>query len=287
MASYHEELKRAIKQAEEKDISGEAVQILMLELANMSHSDLYLNYEKEIDPEVLKAFNAGLERLLNNEPLQYILGYQWFYGYKIKVNEDVLIPRYETEELVANVLADSDYYFPDREIIEIADVGTGSGAIALALKLEEPRFNMHASDISEKALAVAEENSRTLGCEIDWLCGDMLQPLIDNNIKLDILVSNPPYIPRQQEIQTSVKEFEPHVALFGGDDGLFFYRRIFEDAHKVLKEHSFMAFEIGYDEKDAIVAELKKFFPDDPYEILKDINGKNRMLFVYHNLTQN
>ena len=284
METYHSLLKQAIDQCEAKEISGEAAQILLLELCNLSNTDLYLKYDDEVDENIRESFLSSLKRLLNDEPLQYILGYQWFYGYKIKVNENCLIPRYETEELVANVLADSDYYFPDKETIDIADVGTGSGAIALALKLEEPKYVMSATDISETALQVAKENAEAYNTDITLYQGDMLQPLIDNGIKLDILVSNPPYIPRQQEIQKSVDEYEPHVALFGGDDGLYFYRKIFENAHKVIREKSFLAFEIGYDEKDAIIEEVKKYFPNDRYEVLKDINKKDRMLFIYHNI---
>lgn len=286
MPSYHDVLWATYHQLKDTDVSDEAVQILMLELCNMSHNDLFLNYDKEMPAQLYREFQKGVSRLQRNEPLQYILGYQWFYGYKIKVNENCLIPRYETEELVANVLADSDFYFPDQQTISIADVGTGSGAIAIALKKEEPRFKMYATDISADALTLAEENCRLNECDITLLQGDMLKPLIDAGIKLDILVSNPPYIPAQQKMQDSVINFEPHVALFGGDDGLYFYRRIFEDALKVINDHSFMAFEIGYDEKYAIIALVKEYFPGDNFEILKDINGKDRMLFVYHNLSQ-
>lgn len=286
MASYHDVLWQTFKEIKDADISDEAVQLLMLELCNMSHNDLYLHYNDEMPEDLYKQYQDGVKRLLNNEPLQYIVGHQWFYGYQINVNPEVLIPRYETEELVANVLADSDYYFKDKEEITIADVGTGSGAIAIALKKEEPKFKMYATDISDTALKQAQENAEFNECEVTFYQGDMLQPLIDRNIKLDILVSNPPYIPVHQEVQKSVEEYEPHVALFGGNDGLFFYRKIFENAHKVIKEHSFMAFEIGYDEKNAIVAELKKHFPLDRYDVLKDLNGKDRMLFVYHNLEE-
>ncbi|MBR0138216.1 MAG: peptide chain release factor N(5)-glutamine methyltransferase [Erysipelotrichaceae bacterium] len=287
MPTYREVLYEAMDRiSDNPDLADESLQILMLELSNMSHNDLYLNYEKEIDPEIHRQFEKGFKRLLNNEPLQYILGFQWFYGYKFKVSPDVLIPRYETEELVSNVLADSDYFFKDLDKIDIADVGTGAGCIGVTLKLEEPKYRMTATDISKEALDLAKENADDLGAEVEFMQGDMLQPLIDKGIKLDILVSNPPYIPVNQEVQTSVREYEPHVALFGGDDGLYFYRKIFENANKVLKERSFMAFEIGFDEKEALEKEVSKYFPNDRYEILKDINGKDRMLFVYHNLNE-
>lgn len=286
MPSYREVLNKTIKNISNTDISDEAVRILMLELCNMSSADLYLHYEDEIDQDILDKFNDGVERLLKNEPLQYILGYQWFYGNKIIVNEEVLIPRYETEELVANVLADSDYFFKDKEEIVIADVGTGSGAIAVSLAKEEPKFRMYATDISETALDVARENAELNGVNITFYQGDMLEPLIEKNLKLDILVSNPPYIPVEQEVQKSVGEYEPHVALFGGNDGLYFYRKIFEKAYQLIKEHSFMAFEIGFDEKDALLQLAKEYFPNDRYDVLKDLNGKNRMLFIYHNLEE-
>ena len=286
MASYREVLNRTIKNIRNTDISDEAVRILMLELCNMSSADLYLHYEDEVDPAILEEYEDGVQRLLKNEPLQYILGYQWFYGNKIIVNEEVLIPRYETEELVANVLADSDYFFKGLNEITIADVGTGSGAIAVSLAKEEPKFRMYATDISETALAVARENAELNGVEITFCQGDMLEPLIQQGIKLDILVSNPPYIPVEQEVQKSVGEYEPHVALFGGNDGLYFYRKIFEKAYQLVKEKSFMAFEIGFDEKDALLELARQYFPLDRYEVLKDLNGKNRMLFIYHNLEE-
>ena len=281
MASYHEVLHRNIRKNEE--LSDE-LQLLLLDVCRKSRSDLYADYYDEMPDELVIEYEQKVERLLRNEPLQYITGYQPFYGYDIKVNESVLIPRNETEELVANVLIEYDSYFSGQDVT-IADVGTGSGAIAIALSKEEPHFTeVYATDISEEALTLARENSRSLGCDISFLCGDMLEPLIERNIRLDILVSNPPYIPVNQEIQKSVEEYEPHVALFGGNDGLYFYRRIFANAHKVIKEHSFLAFEIGYDEKDAILKEAEKYFPDDEYQVFKDINGKDRMLFIYHNL---
>ena len=110
------------------------------------------------------------------------------------------------------------------------------------------------------------------------------QPFIDKGIKVDILVSNPPYIPSEEEMEKSVVDFEPHVALFGGNDGLKFYRMIFENAHKVIKDKAILAFEMGYNQKEAMEKEARKYFPDDRMETVKDINGKNRMFFIYHNV---
>lgn len=281
--TYREVLKIAQEQCEKEGIIAQSAVFLLLELSEMESHNLYYEYDNEMDDELNKRFQEALQRLLKQEPLQHILGYEYFYGYKFKVNEDVLIPRPETEELVANVLADYDEYFHGQKVCAI-DVGSGSGAIAISLKKEEDNLQMYASDISEKAVMVAKENAQALGVDVTFLVGDMLQPFIDENIKVDILVSNPPYIPVEEKMEKSVVDFEPHVALFGGEDGLKFYRMIFENAHKVIKEKAILAFEMGYNQKEAMEKEARKYFPTDRMETVKDLNGKNRMFFIYHNL---
>lgn len=281
--TYREVLKIAQEQCEKEGIIAQSAVFLLLELSEMESHNLYYEYDNEMDDELNKRFQEALQRLLKQEPLQHILGYEYFYGYKFKVNEDVLIPRPETEELVANVLADYDEYFHGQKVCAI-DVGSGSGAIAISLKKEEDNLQMYASDISEKAVAIAKENAQALGVDVTFLVGDMLQPFIDENIKVDILVSNPPYIPVEEQMEKSVVDFEPHVALFGGEDGLKFYRMIFENAHKVIKEKAILAFEMGYNQKEAMEEEARKYFPSDRMETVKDLNGKNRMFFIYHNL---
>ena len=166
----------------------------------------------------------------------------------------------------------------------MCDVGTGSGAIAISLALEEPKLKVYATDISDLALTVAKENANNLKADVEFLAGDMLQPLIEKNLKVDIFVSNPPYIPQEQEIEAVVKDNEPHVALFGGNDGLYFYRKIFEGVNELLNERALLAFEMGFDQRELMEEALQKYFPNDPYEIIKDINGKDRMLFIYRNL---
>ena len=283
MPSYKEVLKKAQQELKEVGVYEQTAQLLMLELANQSAADLYMCYEEEMPSDLLNKYQEAFVRLKNQEPLQYILGYQWFYGRQFIVDENVLIPRYETEELVANVLADIDEYFPEGTI-SMADVGTGSGAIGISLALEEPRVSMVASDISEEALGVARKNSQNLEANVEFFQGDLLEPLIERGIKLDFLVSNPPYIPDSQVLEVSVKDFEPNVALFGGVDGLYCYRRIFERAHLVMKDRCIMAFEIGYDQKEALESLAKSTFVGDKVEVLKDLNGKDRMLFIYHNV---
>lgn len=281
--TFREVLRAAKKRCIENDIPEQSATLLMLELGEMESHNLYYEYDSEIDEALLEKYNVALERLLTQEPLAHILGYEWFYGYKFKVNEDVLIPRPETEELVANVLAEYDAYFAN-EKVTLIDVGTGSGAIAISLAKEEANLTVFASDISKEAIVVAKENAQNLEANVEFLCGDMLLPFIDKGIKVDILVSNPPYIPSEEEMEKSVVDFEPHVALFGGNDGLKFYRMIFENAHKVIKDKAILAFEMGYNQKEAMEKEARKYFPDDRMETVKDINGKNRMFFIYHNV---
>lgn len=284
MATYREVLKNAQKQLRDKGLSEQEAQLYMVELCTLKVHDLYLEIDNEMDAEMQTLYENGVKRLLKNEPLAHILGYEWFYGYRFQVNEDVLIPRPETEELVANILAEYDQYFADQEDVTLADIGTGSGAIAITLKKEAEAMNVMGTDISEKAIAVACENARNHHAVVPFMVGDMLEPLIDRNLKVDILISNPPYIPVHETMEASVIDYEPHVALFGGEDGLKFYRIIFENCRKVLKEKAMMAFEMGWNQKEAMIELVKTYFPDDRFEILKDMSGKDRMLFIYINL---
>lgn len=284
MATYREVLKEAQKRLREKGLSEQEAQLYMVELCTLKVHDLYLEIDQEMDAEMQSLYEKGIKRLLENEPLAHILGYEWFYGYRFVVNEDVLIPRPETEELAANILAEYDQYFADQEDVTLADIGTGSGALAVTLKKEAEALNVIGTDISEKAIEVACENARNNEAAVPFMVGDMLEPLIDRNLKVDILVSNPPYIPIHEEMESSVVDYEPHVALFGGEDGLKFYRIIFENCRKVLKEKAMLAFEMGWNQKEAMEKLVKAYFPNDRFEIIKDMSGKDRMLFIYINL---
>lgn len=218
----------------------------------------------------------------NGKPIQHITNLQSFYGYDFYVDDNVLIPRYETEELVdnINVLID-DNFVEGKKPLTLIDVGTGSGAIAISLGLENPNLTIYASDISPLALNVAKRNIKQLNCQnVQLLKDDMLEPFIKNKIKADILVCNPPYIPSNQQISHRVKDYEPHVALFGDDDGLFFYRQIFKNWQKIVNKNGFLCFEHGYDQKKALEKLVKEYFPNQKYYFRKDINKKWRMLFV-------
>lgn len=221
--------------------------------------------------------NDAIKRLENGEPVQYIVGNVDFYGYILNVNKDVLIPRRETEELVEEIIKRSKL-FNNPTII---DIGTGSGAIAISLS-KELNCHVYASDISNKALMVAKENAIKNNANITFLQGDMLKPLIDNKIKVDIIVSNPPYIKENEEIENIVKNNEPNIALYAKNNGLEFYESILKDANRVLKEKYLIAFEIGKTQGNDIKLLAHKYLGNVKVEIKKDLSLNDRFIFVYN-----
>ena len=282
MATYRQTLKNAIVECHQVGINEVLARRLMLELTEQRQLNLYLVEDEEIDELILSKFLTGVERLCQHEPLAHILGYEWFFGRKFSVSKDVLVPRDETEELIGHILSDIDELFGQGELV-CADIGTGSGALAITLKSEEPRCLVWASDISEEALGIARKNAKDLNTEVNFVLGDMAQPLIDLQVKLDICISNPPYIKNLENVERSVVDFEPHVALFGGYDGLDLYRRLLDQAPLLMKERSMMAFEMGYDQQESLRREVETRLPAARIEFKKDINGKDRMCFVYFN----
>ena len=252
----------------------------MLELSGMNGANFLASFKDEIKEELIEKYDRAIdEYLINNYPVQYILGYSYFYGYKMKVDERVLIPRRETEELVAYVLSMYDEMFNGKEV-NICDIGTGSGNIIIALKAEENNFNAYASDISEEALIVAKENAKNNDVKVEFLCGNMVEPFKELNVKFDIVVSNPPYIPEDEFVEDIVKDNEPNIALFGGTDGMFFYEEIFKNIKGLLKEKAFLAFEHSFSKKQAMIDLAKKYFPDAEIISIKDMQDKDRFTIV-------
>lgn len=256
---------------------------LLFEMLNDQSMDLYKDMDKGVSDTFTQNYFDNVSRLLNDEPLGHVLGYEWFYGLKLFVSKDVLIPRSETEELAGYVSADIFDYFD--ESIDIVDVATGSGALACALKSDHPKANVVATDISEQALAIATKNATNNKLDIAFYQGDMANPLIDKNLLFDVVVCNPPYIKKNEEVETSVIDFEPHVALFGGEDGLDLYRKILDQLPMILKSKALVAFEIGFDQRETLLQEINKRFNDVLVECKKDINQKDRMIFIYFNIT--
>ena len=282
--TYNELLIKYYSLATQNDISEQTVKLFLNDLCNDLGIDLFIEIDNNVNDRLLELFEDGIYRIFKGVPMDYVLGYTYFMGYKFIVNNDVLIPRCETEELVAEVLQVIDDKFIDYKSINLFDVCTGSGNIAISLKLEEDKLNVYASDISDKAIFVANNNANTLKSNVKFYVGDMLQPLIDTNIKADIVVCNPPYIPKQEILESSVVDYEPNIALFGGDTGLYFYDKLLKDIHKVINDRCFIAFEMGWDQGNNLKNLVKSYLPDSQIIIKKDINNKERMMLIYVNI---
>ena len=268
--------KRAVDAGFEK----EAIKLLLLELSGKSGAEFVAMLHDELDPSEEERLTKEIDKyIVDGIPVQHIIGHTYFYGYKMKVNKEVLIPRPETEELVGYVLSYYDDVFEGASV-EVVDVGTGSGAIAIALSKEEANMKVSATDISSSAIEVASENARINDAFVNFMVGDMLEPLIERNMKFDILVSNPPYIPDSEYVEDIVINNEPHVALFGGSDGMKFYDIILSNAHKVLKTPNILAFEHGYRSKEKMIELAKKYFPNSEVISIKDLSDKDRMTVV-------
>jgi len=278
MPKYREVLHINEQYALDNNKEDSGIKILLLHFSKMDPAQLLLHLEDDMPEEMYQDFLYAVDKYITkNIPVQHITGYEYFFGYQFKVNSDVLIPRFETEELVAQVLLLYDVVF-DGQPVDVVDIGTGSGCLAVTLSKEEPQMNVTATDISKEALAVAQENNDTIGAKVTFIQGNMLEPL--QGMKFDIIVSNPPYIPNDEFVEELVKGHEPHVALFGGVDGLDFYRTILEGAQEILNDNFIIAFEHAFNKAKDIKKLVKKYFQDVDVIQKKDMQGKDRMTFV-------
>ncbi|MEM6396569.1 MAG: peptide chain release factor N(5)-glutamine methyltransferase [Bacteroidota bacterium] len=215
-------------------------------------------------------------RLLAGEPLQYVTGIADFYGLQLRINPSVLIPRPETEELVEWVLAE---HGPDE--IDVLDIGTGSGCIALAIKHRRPLWSVSALDVSEAALEVARDNGKRLQLNINWQVSDILEPTFSPaGHRYDVIISNPPYVlpSEQAQMSKSTVSYEPPQALFvPEDDALVFYRRILELGKTMLKSNGRVYFECNeFKAKEVAILATESGYAD--VDIRKDLQGKDRMV---------
>ena len=236
-----------------------------------------------IDEAACQAYLALIDRRAAGEPSQYITGHQEFYGLDLIVNRAVLIPRPETELLVEQVIKLT------RESHEISplivDVGTGSGCIAVTIAANITNARVIATDVSSAALEVAQKNAERHGVlsRIEFLEGDLLEPLANRKLhgKVDLLASNPPYVEEKtaETIQREVREWEPRAALFGGEDGLDFYRRLFVDGWKYVKPGGYLVCEIGYNQLDPI-SDLMNGSPWELNDVRRDLQGIPRTLIA-------
>ena len=221
-----------------------------------------------------ETFESDLLKLEKGIPVQYIVGNVDFYKYNFLVNENVLIPRFETEELVDRTIKYTKQIFNSK--VNILDIGTGSGCIAITLK-KELDSNVTACDISSKALEVAKMNAIKNSCDINFVISDVF-----SNIKgrYDVIISNPPYIAHNEEIMDIVKKNEPSIALYASDNGLYFYKKILDNVSNYVNNKYIIAFEIGYTQACAIKEYAHNLLENVEILIEQDLSGKDRYLFI-------
>ena len=256
--------------------SSDHAKMLLSSYLDVNPLELLTILDKEVDSDIEKIYKSSLEALKENKPIQYVIGNVNFYGIKFIVNKNVLIPRFETEELVEQVVEYTKDLNKDK--IKILDLGCGSGAIGLTLKSILKDSEVTLTDISKDALEVAKLNANTLNLDVTFIESDWF-----SNVKLeqyDIIVSNPPYIRTDEKIEEIVRDNEPSLALYGGVDGLDCYRKILANIKPYLNNKFLIAFEIGESQKEEIYDIVNKYLKDIEITCKKDLYGRNRMIFV-------
>ncbi|GJF84008.1 peptide chain release factor N(5)-glutamine methyltransferase [Staphylococcus argenteus] len=274
MVNYKEKLDEAIQLAQKKGFEQTRAEWLMLDVFQWTRTDFVVHMHDEMPKAMIMKFDLALQRMLLGEPVQYIVGFASFFGRTFDVNTNCLIPRPETEEVMLHFLRQL------KDGATIADIGTGSGVLAVSLKCEKPDLNVIATDISIDALNIARVNAEKNQTHIQFLIGNVLKPLIKKGIKLNGLISNPPYIDEKDmdSMSPTVTKFEPHQALFADNHGYAIYESIIEDLPYVIVPGSPIVFEIGYNQGETLKKLISKKYPDKNIDIIKDINGQDRIV---------
>ena len=271
-------LAQIFKDFEEKLIvqgeEAESLSFVYRSLKNLSFTDFVFSLQQEVTEEEKQFVEEIYKKLAAHIPAQYIIGHAEFFGMELKVDERVLIPRPETEELVDLILTEN----PEKNL-KVLDIGTGSGAIALALAKNRPDWLVTAADISQDALELAMENAKAQNQNLSFIKSDCFSEI---SSKYDIIVSNPPYISRADEIEVglNVLHSEPHLALFADEDGLAIYRRIAEDSKDYLNDGGKIYLEIGYKQGQSVPALFMENLPEKRVRTLKDQFGQDRMVVI-------
>ena len=260
-------------------IHSDHAKILLAELLHKNPLELLLYLQESVSKEVEEKYKQEIEALEQGRPLQYVIGNVNFYGINFEINNNVLIPRFETEELVENTINYIKKYFT--EPVDIIDLGCGSGVIGLTLEKKVSTKTVDLIDISPKALEVAHKNCGNLNSKANLIKSDMFTNVTK---KYDVIISNPPYIKTTEEIEKIVKNNEPELALYAGEDGLDCYRKILKDIDKHMKDKCLVAFEIGHTQADDIKKIIENYLDDVTIIVKKDLSNRDRMLFILKNI---
>lgn len=265
----------------ERDVKDAVIctELLLQHLFGWERSTLLLRWGEVFPASYENQWEELVNRKAGGEPVQYILGEQDFYGLPFEVNKAVLIPRPETELLVERIIYEGKRLFPQGSPL-LGDIGTGSGAIPVTLAHACPEWRVYSSDLSPLALEVARRNAvrNGVGDRVTLLQGDLLLPYVERGLPIDILVSNPPYIPTGDlpALQPEVRQFEPHTALFGGPDGLDLYRRMMDQLVSLPKQPALVGLEVGIGQADDVANLLRGAGDWSSVEYVKDLAGIDR-----------
>ena len=271
-------LAQIFKDFEEKLIAqgeeAESLSFVYRSLKELSFTDFIFTLQQEATEEEKQFVEEIYKKLAAHIPAQYIIGHAEFFGIQLKVDERVLIPRPETEEIVDLILTEN----PEKNL-KVLDIGTGSGAIALALAKNRPDWSVTAADISEDALELATENAKRQNLDLTFIRTDCFSEI---SSKYDIIVSNPPYISRADEVEVglNVLHSEPHLALFADEEGLAIYRRIAEESKDYLNDGGKIYLEIGYKQGQSVPSLFMENLPEKRVRTLKDQFGQDRMVVI-------
>ena len=244
----------------------------------MNPLELYNHLQDTVSEEIIELYKKAIIAVKEGTPIQYVLGNVNFHGINYYINENVLIPRFETEELVENTINYINELFT--EPVDIIDLGCGSGVIGLTLEQKLSPKSVDLVDISEKALEVAKKNCEKLNSKANIIQSDMFEKI---NKKYDVIISNPPYIREDEQIEKIVKDNEPEIALYGGKDGLDIYRKIIKDINNYTKDKCLICFEIGNEQAQAITNLLNTYMTSIRIIVKKDLSNRDRMIFALKN----
>lgn len=277
MITYRELINNAKKKIDLVNLEHRAIYEFLMDILKCDRAKLIMIENDEINDDVLDKFSEMLaDYIFDYKPIEYILGYTYFCGNKIYVDNNTLIPRNETEEVVEEAIK----VIRKHNYSKILDLASGSGAIAISVKNVLPSVDVIGSDISDGALKVARRNASSNNVNIDFYNSDVLNYFIENNYRFDMIVSNPPYVSFDYELPNKIIEHEPMSALYAEDNGLYYYRKIMEDCKKVLNDNGSIVFEIGYDQGEKIKELAKEILVDYKIEVKKDISNNDRIVVI-------
>lgn len=264
---------RELAHASQVDEINEKIDFLLTGATGYNYGMLRANLERRAPEDLQAVWPTWIAQLMQNRPVQYILGLAPFYGREFRVDERVLIPRPETEELVEWILKDQP------QVAQVLDIGTGSGAIAVTLAAERPEWQVTASDISTKALQVAAMNAHDFKTPIRFIQSDVFAEITG---QYDVIVSNPPYIADEQraEMTADVLDYEPDLALFAPEEGLAIYQKIALSLAQYLKPNGTAYFEIGHLQGERVQKMMQEALPEAQVTLKQDFAGQDRMIKV-------